>query len=92
MNNCRKNAFNVKFASAAKALDVTTEKIVSLKLRDIVSSNHEYRDLTHSLEREFGFQCSPVAGELQGRGHLVTVTKEKAKAIVVEHESGLEIL
>jgi hypothetical protein len=84
------NDFNAEFASAAKALGVTPEKIVSLKIRDNVSSYNEYRDLIHSLEREFGFQCSPVTGELQGRGHLLT--KEKSKVIVVEHETGLEIL
>jgi hypothetical protein len=90
MNNYRQNAFKEKFASAAIALGVTSEKIVSLKIRDLVSSYNDYRDLISSLEREFGFQCCPVTGEFQGKGHLLT--KEQSKVIVVEHESGLEIL
>jgi len=90
MNDYRKNAFDVKFASAAKAFGVTSDKIVSLKIRDNVGSYSEYQDLIHSLEKEFGFHCSPVTGDLQGRGHLLT--KEKTKVILVEHETGLEIL
>ncbi|MGA2554848.1 MAG: hypothetical protein ABSG04_01055 [Verrucomicrobiota bacterium] len=90
MDQYRQNAFNIKFASAAVALGVTPEKIVSLKIRDMGGSHNEYRELVLSLEREFGFQCSSVAGELQGRGHLLT--KEKSRVIVVERESGLEIL
>jgi len=90
MTDFRQNAFSVKFASAAQALGVTPEKIVSLKVRDSVSSYTEYRDLIHSLEREFGFQCSPITGELQGSGYLLA--KEKSKVVLVEHETGLELL
>jgi hypothetical protein len=90
MNDYRQSAFNVKFATAAKTLGVTPEKIVSLKIRDCVGSYDVYRDMVHSLEQEFGFQSSPVTGELQGRGYLLT--KDKAHVIVVEHETGLEIL
>ncbi|MGD0905287.1 MAG: hypothetical protein ABR924_20530 [Terracidiphilus sp.] len=90
MNDYRQDAFKAKFATAARAMGVTPKKIASLKLRDTVNSYHEYRDLIRSLEVELGFHCSAVAGDLQGRGHLLT--KEKAEVILVEHESGLEIL
>jgi len=90
MDSNRQSHFNLKFASAARALGVTPDKIVSLKIRGNVNSYNEYGDLIHSLEREFGFQCSPVVGELQGHGYLLA--KEKSKIILVEHETGLEIL
>lgn len=90
MNDHRQNSFNIKFTSASSALGVSPQKVVSLKIRDCVNSYSEYHDMIHSLETEFGVQSSPVGGDLQGRGYLLV--KQNAKVIIVEHETGLEIL
>jgi hypothetical protein len=90
MNDHRQKAFSIKFTTAGDVFGVKPDKIVSLKIRDNVGSYSEYHDMIQSLEQEFGVQSSPVRGELQGRGYLLT--KEKARAILVEHETGLEIL
>jgi hypothetical protein len=88
--NYREKAFTAKFNDAARHLNVTPDKVISLKLRDNVSSYSEYHDLLHVLEHEIGLQWHEVKGNLQGRGYLVGDTK--AKAVIVEHETGLEIL
>ena len=90
MNEHRQNSFHIKFNTAGSALGVAPGKIVSLKIRDCVNSYSEYRDMIHSLEMEFGVHSSDVIGELQGRGYLLI--KQNAKVIIVEHETGLEIL
>jgi hypothetical protein len=90
MNDHRQNSFHIKFNTAGNALGVAPEKIVSLKIRDCVNSYSEYHDMVHALEMEFGVQSSPVSGELQGKGYLLI--KQNSKVIIVEHETGLEIL
>jgi hypothetical protein len=86
----RQQAFKTKFQSAAAHLGVTPYQIVSLKLRDVVSSYSDYHDMLDGLEREVGVQSTPIKDDLQGKGYLVG--KDKQKVIVVEHETGLEIL
>ncbi len=86
----RKSAFKAKFAAAAKELGAPPEQLISLKLRENIGDYHEYRELLEALRREAGLSHSPVAGNLQGNGHLIG--NAKAKVIVVEHETGLEIL
>ena len=90
----RKGTFKVKFATAAKELGAPSEHLISLKLRENIGNYHEYKDeykeLLDVLRREVGLSHSPVAGNLQGNGHLIG--NAKAKVIVVEHETGLEIL
>ena len=90
MNDYRQNAFREKFSSAAGILGVAPTEVVSLKVRENVGSYSEYHQLIRSLEREFDFKCSSVDDGLQGRGHLLT--GKQTKVIVVEHETGLEIL
>lgn len=52
--NYREKAFRDKFASASKHLDVPPDQIVSLKLRDVVSSYAEYHEMLRVLEHEAG--------------------------------------
>lgn len=88
--NHREQAFRAKFADAAKEFGVAPEQIVSLKARENVGAYHEYKKLLDTLHREVGLNHSPVSGNFQGNGHLVG--NAKTKVIVVEHETGLEIL
>jgi hypothetical protein len=86
----RKEVFKSKFKNAGKHLGVTPNQIISLKLREMVSSYSEYHDMFRILEHEAGIQSLPIKDDLQGRGHLVGQGDQKI--IVVEHETGLEIL
>lgn len=88
--NYREQAFNDKFASASRHLGVRPDQIVSLKLRDVVSSYSEYHEMLQVLEHDAGVYWTEVDGNLQGRGYLLD--HESQKVIVVEHETGLEIL
>lgn len=86
----RENNFKTKFSNAALLLGVNHDQVVSLKLRENVSSYGEYRDLVMNLERDVGLKCSKLDVDLQGRGYLLD--QGKTKVIVVEHETGLELL
>jgi hypothetical protein len=88
--NHREQAFKDKFASASQHLGVRPDQIVSLKLRDAVSSYSEYHEMLQVLEHDAGVRWLEVDGNLQGRGYLLD--HESQKIIVVEHETGLEIL
>jgi hypothetical protein len=86
----RTETFKTKFSDAGQLLGVTPKDVVSLKLRENVSSYDEYRNFFRALEHEAGFQCTPVNGDLQGKGYLLS--DGSSRVIVVEHETGLEIL
>ena len=86
----RTETFKTKFSDAGRHLGVNPKEVVSLKLRENVSSYDEYRNFFRSLEHEAGFQCTPVDGDLQGKGYLLS--DGSSRVIVVEHETGLEIL
>ncbi len=86
----REDVFKKKLGSAARHLGVKPYQVISLKLRENVVSYQEYRDLVENLEREAGLQCSQLDSDLQGRGYLLT--DGETKVIVVEHETGLEVL
>lgn len=86
----REESFRQKFAGAAQHLSVRPEQVVSLKLRENVSSYDEYRQLLDVLQHEAGLQCSEIKADLQGRGYLLGDGKNNL--IVVEHETGLELL
>jgi hypothetical protein len=88
--NYREEAFKIKFMNAGRHLGVTPDQVISLKLRDIVSSYNDYHEMLQTLEHETGIQSLPIKDDLQGRGHLVG--QRDQKIIVVEHETGLEIL
>ena len=86
----RQNAFRIKFMNASKHLGVAPDQIISLKLRDMVTSYSEYHNMLRILDHEAGIQSSPIQDDLQGKGHLVSQGDQRI--IVVEHETGLEIL
>lgn len=86
----REKAFRDKFTSASKHLGVPADQIVSLKLRDVVSSYDDYREMLQVLEHEAGVHWSEIDGDLQGRGYLID--HDDQRIIVVEHETGIEIL
>jgi hypothetical protein len=88
--NDREKMFVEKFTSAAQYLGVTPDQVVSIKLRDSVASHSEYDEMLHALECEAGIRWSKIDGSLQGQGHFAD--HEGQKIIVVEHETGLEIL
>lgn len=88
--NYREESFRKKFLGASQWLCAKPDQLVSLKLRENVSSYEEYRNLVRSLEHEAGLKCTAIDADLQGRGYLVG--DGKTKLIVVEHETGLEIL
>jgi len=86
----REKTFKEKFNCAATHLKVKPEQIVSLKIRENISLHSVYRDLVESLKREAGVHCTDINNGLQGQGYLLG--DKKSKIIVVEHETGLEIL
>ena len=88
--NYREEMFKTKFGDAARLLGVAPDQVISLKLRESVGSYSEYHHLLQTLEHEVGISWQEVDANLQGKGYLVGNTK--IKVIVVEHETGLEIL
>lgn len=86
----RSRAFQAKFNSAGQHLSVEPNEIVSLKIRENVQSYSEYHKLLHSLEMQGGLHWSEVDGDFQGKGYLID--HDGQKIILVEHETGLEVL
>jgi hypothetical protein len=86
----RTETFTRKFGSASQLLGVKPSEIISLKLRENISSYGEYGEFLRVLEREAGLKSVEVKGELQGKGYLLT--DDNSRVLLVEHETGLEIL
>ncbi len=86
----RTESFRRKFASAAQHLSVEPKHVVSLKLREDVRSYNDYVRLMNTLTNEEGLVCSEIGGDLQGRGYLISDGNNRL--ILVEHETGLELL
>jgi hypothetical protein len=85
----REDAFRKKFESAAREFGVKPNQVASLKLRENVHTS-EYLEFLETLEREMGISLKKINGNLQGKGYLVSM--HRARVIIVEHETGLEIL
>jgi hypothetical protein len=86
----RQEAFKKKFEDAGRHLGVAPREIISLKFRDNVNSYSIYHEFLHVLEHEAGIQHSKIDGDLRGQGYLLS--GNNSRAIIVEHETGLEIL
>jgi hypothetical protein len=86
----REESFRRRFSSAAQHLSVRADQIVSLKIREDVGSANAYRELVDMLQHEAGIHFSEVNIDLQDRGYMLE--DEKTKMLLVEHETGLEIL
>ena len=88
--NYREKAFKEKFNNAAHNLGVLPNQVVSLKFRETVSSYSEYHHLLEMLKHEMGISYKKLKDNFQGTGYLLN--DSHSKVIVVEHETGLEIL
>lgn len=86
----RNAAFKSKFTNASKHLGVSPDQVISLKFRDMVSSHSQYHEMLRLLEHDVKIPSFPVQDDFQGQGHIVGQGDQKI--IVVEHETGLEIL
>lgn len=86
----RKKSFKIKFSNAGRQLGVKPHEVISLKIRECVNSYAEYRDFLQALVHETGIKWSPIDSELQGQGYLLS--EGNNRVIIVEHETGLEIL
>jgi hypothetical protein len=86
----REKEFIEKFKNAAHHLNVKPNEIVSMKFREMVNSYSEYHHLLETLERELGISYQKLKDNFQGTGYLLT--DSHSKVIIVEHETGLEIL
>ncbi|QBX63356.1 hypothetical protein [Dehalococcoides mccartyi] len=84
----RLNNFLAKFQAAAVELNAISHRDVeSLKFRDS-SSSHDYRDLITELGP---MGIVEIQGNYQGKAWKITDTDGNS-VIIVEHETGLEIL
>src|SRR5258708_18815844 len=86
----RTKNFQEKFASASVILGLPPAEIMSVKLREMVNSYSEYDAFFHELEHHHRFRLTPVGGQFQGKGYALT--DGRTTLILVQHESGLEIL
>ncbi|AQX72740.1 hypothetical protein [Dehalococcoides mccartyi] len=87
-NDWRKKNFVAKFKVAASELNVASYRdIESLKFRDSTSS-HDYRDLITELGP---MEVVEIQGDYQGKAWKIT-DADGNSVIIVEHETGLEIL
>jgi len=70
----RTKNFQERFASASTGLGIPPTEIMSVKLRDMVSSYSEYDAFFHELEHRhrFGSRPSKVNFRRAARGHAVT--------------------
>lgn len=89
----RTESFARRFKSAKAHLGShSTQELISLKHRDWAVSSSEYRHFIDDyLTRTVGLEVAGVDGDFGGQAWLV---KDKAgnRVILVEHETGLEVL
>lgn len=86
----REKAFKEKFNNASLYLGVAPIQIISLKFRETVHSYSEYHNLLDILQREANISHKKLKDNFQGTGYLIS--DSNSKVILVEHETGLEIL
>ncbi|MEW6715233.1 MAG: hypothetical protein AB1306_09115 [Nitrospirota bacterium] len=86
----REKAFKEKFKNASAHLGVAPNQIISLKFRETVNSYSEYHNLLDILQREANITHQKLADNFQGTGYILS--DSNSKIILVEHETGLEIL
>ncbi len=86
----RQQSFKERFDEAAKHLSTDSATIESMKVRDMVNGRGEYADLLHALENETDIRSTQLHGNFGSRAHLVQ--NSKTAIILVEHETGLELL
>jgi hypothetical protein len=89
----RTNQFVRKFKNAQTLLEPgSIHEIISLKYRENCVNNSEYvHFIDHYLRNEVGLEIKPANGDFWGKAWIVSGPR-KNKIILVEHETGLEIL
>ena len=86
----RQKVFVAKFAEGARYLNAVSDQLISLKVREDINDHREYQELLRLLGQEAGVRSKEIPGAFNGKGYLVE--NSKTKVVVVEHETGLEIL
>jgi hypothetical protein len=86
----RTKTFHEKFSAASAVLGVSPQEIMSVKMRDMINSYSEYDAFFHELEHRHNLTLTPVSGQFQGKGF--SFSDGRSTIILVQHESGLEIL
>ena len=80
-----------KFSDALGYLDSSSiHDLVSIKYRDNTNPS-DYYELIDYLQTEANLKAKQVEGNFQGHAWLVTDNSQN-KALLIEHETGLEIL
>lgn len=89
----RTKNFRDKFENAMKILKAkSVQDIVSFKLRERNVYSSEYQDFIHDITSSSSLKIKPAtAGNFQGRAWIVS-NKLEDNLLLVEHETGLEIL
>jgi len=84
-----KKYFHQKFIECGKILSVQSSNLVSLKYRDM-RNHQDFTDLLVNLGNVNGLTIKELGNILNGRAYLISAYKQKI--VLVEHETGLEIL
>lgn len=89
----RTDSFVKKFTSALQGLEQKSiQDIVSIKYRDTCPNSSEYLHFINQYVRgELKLEAKELDGNFQGKAWLVSDNYQN-KVILVEHETGLEIL
>jgi len=88
----RQNSFISKFTDAQKYLGGNSiHDLVSIKYRDNVGRSSYQELIKRFLMAEMDLEVEEVMGDFSGRAWLVQ-DNDHNKALLVEHETGLEIL
>jgi hypothetical protein len=87
--NSNENYFRQKFKECGKLLNVKPINLVSLKYREI-RDHHYYLELLGHLKNIKGLAIKDIGNALNGRAYFVSYDNQNI--ILVEHETGLEIL
>lgn len=81
--------FKQKFEECGRLLNIKPSKIVSLKYREMRDSSY-YAELLNHLKASDGIHIKDVGLALNGHAYLVS--RGGQNIVLVEHETGLEIL
>jgi hypothetical protein len=88
----RRDTFVQKFSDALGYLGSNSiHDLVSIKYRDSANPS-DYREFIGYLQSEPNLDIKQVEGDFQSHAWLVTENSHHHKALLVEHETGLEIL
>jgi hypothetical protein len=83
------NYFEQKFTECSKFIKADPKRIVSLKYREMRDS-YFYEELLNSLNNIKGLQIKKLGQIMNGISYKISYGKQEL--IIVEHETGLEIL